>query len=431
MPIEPQKQTGQKARHFRGLFKDDPHRPQYHFLPPAHWLNDPNGLIQWQGAYHLFYQYNPEGAWHHRIHWGHAVSRDLVRWEDWPIALTPPPGHHHQDGCWSGCAVTPHGTPPLFYSGVQPQVVNIATSADDLLTWQKHPGNPVIATPPPDIDCGGEFRDPFVWQEPDGWTMLMGTRDAATGGVVLLYRSADLVNWEYLHPLLRGDKNQTEPFQTGTMWECPNLVKIGAKHALIVSFQRHETQRLLSTGYFVGQYKNRHFTHTHQGLVDYGPSFYAPQVMTDEQNRQLMWGWLREGRPDAEQRAAGWSGVMSLPRLLSIAPDNALLMSPAPELTALRGEEFRLDNLTLTPDTPNLLAPVRGDSLEILLEVEWRSAAAFGLKLRCTPDAAEQTLISYDVLSQHLTVDTSQASLNPALPAAPVTVQHPPARPTP
>lgn len=425
MPIDMHKQTSRKARHFRNLFKDDPHRPQYHYLPPAHWMNDPNGLIQWQGAYHLFYQYNPNGAYHGAIHWGHAVSRDLVHWEEWPIALTPTPGDHDHDGCWSGCAITPNGVPTLFYSGVYPQVVCLATSADGLLTWQKHPGNPIIAGPPAGIDTGGEFRDPFVWQEPDGWYMLMGTRNAAVGGAILLYRSDDLVNWEYLHPLLRGDKDQTAPFWTGSMWECPNLIKLGDKHALIVSFQHHESLRLLYTGYFVGEYNNRCFTHANQGLVDYGHSFYAPQVMTDESSRQLMWGWLREERPEADQRAAGWSGVMSLPRVLSLNADNVLRMSPAPELTALRGEEFRLDNVTLTPDTPNLLSTVHGDSLEILLEVELRSAAAFGLKLRCTPDAAEQTIVSYDVPGQRLTVDTSHSSLNPDLPAEPVTVSHP------
>jgi beta-fructofuranosidase len=113
-----------------------------------------------------------------------------------PIALTPTPGGYDQDGCWSGCAINHNGVPTLFYSGVFPQVVCMATSADDLLTWQKYPGNPVIAGPPSDIDAEGQFRDPFVWQESDGWYMVMAARSVGDG-VALLYRSDDLVNWEF------------------------------------------------------------------------------------------------------------------------------------------------------------------------------------------------------------------------------------------
>src|SRR5215475_5990469 len=84
---------------------NDPHRPRYHFLPPANWLNDPNGLIQWNGEYHMFYQYNPNGPFHGTIHWGHAVRTDLVHWRHLPVALAPEPGTADEDGCWSGVAV--------------------------------------------------------------------------------------------------------------------------------------------------------------------------------------------------------------------------------------------------------------------------------------------------------------------------------------
>jgi beta-fructofuranosidase len=418
-------QAAEKARYHRSLFRDDPHRPQYHYLPPAHWLNDPNGLIQFEGNYHLFYQYNPNGAYHDTIHWGHAVSHDLVHWEEWPIALTPTPGDHDQDGCWSGCAINNNGQPTIFYSGVHPQVVCMATSSDGLLTWQKYPGNPIISDPPDEIDSEGQFRDPFVWWEDGGWTMLMGTRSVEMGGAVLLYRSDDLVNWEYLHPLIRGDKYQTAPFRTGSIWECPNLLQLEDKHVLIVSFQHHESGRLLYTGYFTGDYHNHFFTHTKQGLVDYGHSFYAPQAMTDTQGRHLMWGWLREARPEAVQRRAGWAGVMSLPRVLSVGEDDVLLMTPAPELAALRGEEFRLDTVTVSAESDNVLATVQGDALEILLEVEFQSGTALGLHLLQSPDAAEQTLIMYDLLRQNLLVDASCASLDTTLKPEPVTAYHP------
>src|SRR6266487_6704302 len=140
--------------------RTDPHRPQYHFLPRANWLNDPNGLIQWGGTYHLFYQYNPNGPFHATIHWGHAASADLVHWRHLPIALAPTPGAADADGCWSGCAVNDGGVPTLIYSGHRngEQRACLATSADGLLTWQKHPGNPVIPGPPPGLDLVA-FRD--------------------------------------------------------------------------------------------------------------------------------------------------------------------------------------------------------------------------------------------------------------------------------
>ena len=126
----------------------DPHRPRYHVLPPSGWLNDPNGFIYHQGVYHLFYQHNPAGGFHADIHWGHAVSPDLARWQHRPIALAPTPDGPDAGGCWSGSAAIVGGRPVLFYSGVYPQTVCMATGDDDLDTWVKHP-TPLIAAPPP------------------------------------------------------------------------------------------------------------------------------------------------------------------------------------------------------------------------------------------------------------------------------------------
>src|SRR5256885_8803699 len=191
---------------------DDAHRPPYHFLSPSNWMNDPNGLIQWKGQYHLFYQYNPHGPFHGHIHWGHAVSSDLVHWTDLPIALTPTSGRADAYGCWSGCAIDNHGTPTLLYSGVHPQVVCLASGDEDLLTWHYYPGNPVIVGPPAELQArtGGDFRDPFVWREGDYWYLLMGSSIQGVGGAILLYRSVDLIHWDYLHPLLTGDARSEE-----------------------------------------------------------------------------------------------------------------------------------------------------------------------------------------------------------------------------
>ncbi len=156
----------------RERLRRDPHRPRYHFLPPAHWMNDPNGLIQWRGKYHLFYQHHPYGPLWANMHWGHAVSSDLVHWEHLPIALAPTPGSPDQDGVYSGCAVDNDGVPTIIYSGVRgkDQLVCLATADGDdenLVTWRKWPGNPVIPERPANLDIL-QYRDPSVWREADG-----------------------------------------------------------------------------------------------------------------------------------------------------------------------------------------------------------------------------------------------------------------------
>lgn len=395
----------------RTLLARDRLRPRVHFLPPANWMNDPNGLSQWQGQYHLFYQYNPEGAFHNRIHWGHTISDDLVHWQDCPVALIPTPGGADQDGCWSGCTINHEGVPTLFYTGVNPQAVCVATSQDRLLTWQKRP-QPVISAPPAGLEAGTpwDFRDPFVWQEGEMWYMVIGSRQVGVGGKVLLYRSPDLRNWEYRHALLEGDMHQPAPYWTGTMWECPNFFRLGEKYVLIISYQDGETGHLLYPGYVVGDFVDERFYPLTHGLLEYGGAMYAPQVMLDDQGRRLLWGWLMEGRGRDAQISAGWSGVMTLPRVLSLRDDNHLTLEPAPELAMLRGRVHTFTPFTLTPDTPNPLADIRGDCLEILITFAPDEASELSLKLCCSPDGTEQTSLIYTSAMHTLTVDRSLSS---------------------
>jgi beta-fructofuranosidase len=130
---------------------NDSQRPGFHFLPPRNWMNDPNGWIQWKGQYHLFYQYNPNGAFHADMHWGHAVSDDLVRWQHLPIALAPTPDGADKDGVYSGCIVDNQGVPTLFYTGVFPEVQCAAVGSDDLVSWEKR-AEPVIDGPPDGLE---------------------------------------------------------------------------------------------------------------------------------------------------------------------------------------------------------------------------------------------------------------------------------------
>lgn len=369
----------------------DPHRPRYHFSPPTNWLNDPNGMIDWNGTFHLFYQYNPNGPFHGTIHWGHASSTDLVHWRDHPIALAPTPGGPDAAGCWSGCAVDHNGTPTFVYTGANPQTVCLAVSTDGLESWQKYAGNPVIAAPPPEIAavCGGDFRDPYVWREDDAWWMVIGSRRAGVGGLVLLYRSANLTEWEFVRVLLAGDGQHSRFFDEGAMWECPNLLGFGDRHALIISVQDAQW-RPQHVAYFAGRYRNHEFTPDLGAVLVHGDSFYAPQATRLADGRILLFGWLRETRPAAAALAAGWSGCMSLPLIVTLLTDGRLRLTPAPELAALRQEQWTLSDLPLAPHAEHWLE-IAGAALEIEVEFEADQVDDYGLAVCCSPDGAEQT----------------------------------------
>lgn len=391
-------------------FTGDLHRPTFHFLPLAGWINDPNGLIQWEGEVHLFFQFNPLGPWHERIHWGHATSRDLVHWRHLPIALTPQAGEFDEGGCWSGCAVDDAGTPTLFYTGVFPQVVNRAVSRDGLLTWEKDAANPRIAGAPEPIaqQNGDDFRDPFVWREGDEWRLLIGSRTDA-GGILLLYRSRDLRNWEYVGPYLVGDRHAPERPWSGTMWECPNLLRFGDRSLLVISPQSAPTS-LLEPVWHSGPAGGDRFQSQKQGVLVHGHTFYAPQVTRLADGRIVMWGWLKEARPLAANIAAGWNGALSVPIEVTLDDDGAPRLAPVPELEALRRGHWTLCDLALA-ETPTLLDGIAGAALDMTLELEMEEGAEVGLLLRCAPDLSEQVTLWIGGHGQELSVERAHAGI--------------------
>jgi beta-fructofuranosidase len=393
----------------RQQLNGDIHRPRYHFLPPGNWMNDPNGLIQWQGKYHLFYQYNPDGAYHANMHWGHAVSDDLIHWQDLPIALTPTPGGPDESGCFSGCAVNNNGVPTIFYtstagerSAIQTQ--SLATSDDELLTWSKHPANPIITEVPAESGQTRDFRDPYVWREGDTWYMVIGSQIKDVGGVVFLYRSSNLIDWEYLNPLFSSDDTQY-----GLIWECPNFFRLGDKWVLIIS--AHTGSMVDTVFYFVGDFEDHRFTPQYNGVLDYG-NLYAPLTFTDSRQRRLMFGWLREARSEVDQRLAGWSGVQSIPRILTLDEQNRLLMNPVPELEAIRGQHHSVEPMPLTGTTT---LPVTGLALDIIAEFSVEANGYCGFSLACSADTTERVDIVYHAEHEQLSVHKINPETNGAL----------------
>ena len=369
----------------------DPLRPQYHLLPAHNWMNDPNGPIFFRGRYHMFHQYNPQGAIWGNMNWAHATSPDMIHWQYEPIALSPTPGGPDQDGVFSGSAVLDNGRPTVIYTAVAPpsstaeatlrdgvhtwretQCLAFAQD-DDLRTWKKLP-QPVIANPPEGLQVTG-FRDPALWREGDSWMLVLGSGVRGKGGMILLYTSSDLRHWTYLHPLIEGvpaHGDQVNPVDSGEMWECPDFFPLGNKHVLLIS-------TMGKVHWKVGTYVNQRFTPEREGVVDWG-AYYAAKSMLDRDGERILWGWIPEKRPDADLIAAGWAGVMSLPRVLSLNSENELRSDVANAADELRTANINIGDAQLSAVNRKKLDAVRIQNL------------AAEIKLQLHPKANEFTL---------------------------------------
>ncbi len=419
-----QSSSASAPRSLTELAERDGQRPRFHVVAPAGWLNDPNGLGQVDGRYHVFYQYNPHGAVHDRIHWGHASSDDLVTWTDEPVALVPSEDGPDRDGCWSGVLVDDGGTPTLIYSGHRDgrELPCVAVGSPDLRTWQPDAANPVISAPPEDLHVTG-FRDHCVWREGGMWRQLVGSGVAGGGGAALLYESRDLRSWSYLGPLVAGAAPSVEPSDplwTGTMWECVDLFRlrgVAGARADVLLFSACGDGELHHALAWTGTYAADGFVPERLHRLDLGGrDFYAPQSVRDEQGRRLVIGWLQEARPSEVSVANGWAGALSLPREVTIGPSGSLFQAPVTEVASLRGDPVGVPAQSLEPgDVVRLLS---GDQLDLELAVRLERGARIDLVLRATPDGEEHTVLHLlrppsGHAEIHVVLDRSRSSLQP------------------
>ncbi len=297
----------------------------------------------------------------------------------------------------------------------------MAVGDDELQSLTKYDANPVLSGPPPSVDTGPrlDFRDPFVWRESDRWYMIVGSKREGLGGTVLLYWSPDLFTWNYKGPLLQGNRHQTTPFWTGLMWECPNFFLLNDVWHLILSVSDEPPDalggHLLHVAAYSGAYKDHQFTPAHSTLLDYGHCFYAPQILRDGGERILMWGWLKERRSVQAQISAGWSGAMSLPRVLMVRESGQLGSQPAPELQRLRDRHIPYDNKVISLGDEVVYAMPEGSAWELIADIEAEPGAEILVTLEHSEDGRECTQITYCRAEGTLTLDTMQASCNPAV----------------
>ena len=394
----------------------DPYRPLYHFSSPENYMNDPNGLCQWQGRYHMFYQFRPAGL--DAIHWGHTVSDDLVHWQDLPIALYP----DVERDCFSGQTLVEPGRVIAIYHGTQSGNA-IATASDPLLlNWQKHPKNPVI--PIDSLSAKGdyitsnrtEYRvfDPCIWKEQDGYYSVSGTfhkgvRGVDAVGVDHLFHSKDLADWDYLGPLME-DAFFSEPGEDAAV---PNFWPIGNGRHMLLLFSHKRAGR-----YYVGKYdsSSHRFKPESHGRMNYGPysvgSLHAPSSTIDASGKYLGIFNVHTGR-DADDT----DEMMTLPRHYWLDSTNSLQMSPVPGLESLRSIHRSVNSIEIPANSEVLLDGIGGKALEIRATIELGSAREVGLYALRSTDGTERTRISL-YQSDHrqfeassLQIDVSESSL--------------------
>ncbi len=281
-------------------------RLSVHFEAEKGWINDPNGLCWYKGEYHAFFQHNPYSAQWSTMHWGHAVSCDLLHWQELPLALVPTEPYEDGDGCFSGSALEKDGVLYLMYTSVSKergQTQSMAMTRDGR-TFEKYAGNPVIAQSPVDPK-NKDFRDPKIFPYGEEYRMVCG---AGAGGLasVLLYKSKDLLHWEYMGPIF-------ESRDMGPVPECPDLFPLGDKWVL--AFSRMDEGHACQ--FVVGGFDGEKFTPESFQIVEKGRDFYAPQTFLDPKGRRILiaWlhGWERKTPPDAPR-----AGALSVPRELTL-----------------------------------------------------------------------------------------------------------------
>ena len=312
-------------------------RFKYHFEPNKGWMNDPNGLVFYKGYYHAFFQHNPKAPKWDTMHWGHAISMDLLNWEECDIALYPDMDYEDDGGCFSGSAVEKDGRLYLFYTSVSHklgQTQSVAYS-DDGFHFTKYEGNPVISHYPE--DGSKEFRDPKVIKYEDHYLMVVGScKD--NKGRVLLYKSFDLLSWDYVGILYEAD-DYSGPI------ECPDLFYLKeqalaegtaggyAQESKYILMYSRVDLRTHATQFIVGTFDGQRFIQKKKCTPEMGPQFYAPQTFEAPDGRRILIGWFYDWKMEPEE-GLEYAGALTIPREVTLSNDK-LLINPVMEAESL------------------------------------------------------------------------------------------------
>jgi fructan beta-fructosidase len=396
---------------------NEQHRPQVHFSPQANWMNDPNGMVFFNNKYHLFYQYYPDSTVWGPMHWGHAISRDLITWEHQPVALYPDSLGY----IFSGSAVVDvHNSSGFGKDGVSPLVAifthhdatkeksdpehvetqSIAYSTDEGKTWTKYSNNPVIKNP-----GIRDFRDPKVsWFEAGKkWIMTLATLDRIT-----FFSSPNLKEWT------KESEFGKEFGEHGGVWECPDLFPlnyIGEQiWILLVNINPGGPNGGSATQYFTGKFDGNTFTpfQTDTRWIDYGPDEYAGITWSNTGDRKIFLGWMSNWQYANIVPTEKWRSATTIPRDLGIEKigDKYLVTStPVPELSSIAGKPVLLQNVAAkTYDLTQELGKLNGPA-----QLKFQTSKLESFTLELSNDAGEKVLIGYDKSTNNYFLDRTNS----------------------
>ncbi len=379
MSSEKLKQTHEyETAHAKAITEQE--RPVFHLSPMTGWMNDPNGFSYYKGKYHMFYQYNPYDTNWGPMHWGHAVSEDMLNWEHLPAALAPDHDYDNVGGCFSGSAETlSDGRQLLMYTGVAREqqedgsMIDIQTqcmAVGDGIQYTKYEGNPVLtAADLPDGASRIDFRDPKMWRSEDGnFYCVVGSRPADGSGQIILYESENGFDWKF-NQILIQNKNRF-----GKMWECPDFFELDGKWVLLVSPQDVQADGLLFGSGNIGiavighMDEKKKFVEETIQTIDYGIDFYAPQTIKTQDGRRVMIGWMQNWDTcSVRMDDAKWYGQMSCPRELALV-NGKLIQKPVRELEKLYTKKTVHENVII--DKKLQLDEVYGRIMDLIIELE-------------------------------------------------------------
>ena len=383
----------ENARELRERILSDPARPGYHFVMPEGVAMpfDPNGAIYWKGRYHLFYIFQDTRLGKKSDHWGHMSSTDLFHWRHHPTGLL--------DGMYSGnCFLNKDGVPTICYHQHGEGNAMAVALDDDLNEWEKLDSNPISPRTREGDEHHGKYRswDPFGWLEGDTYYAIFGGQRPAVA------KSRTLEGeWKHAGDLFA---HGIEGVSLDEDVSCPDLFRLGGKDVLLCISHR------LGCRYYVGEWKNEQFhpeSHAQMSWVD--NSFFAPESLVDGKGRRIMWAWILDEPLFGARTKHGWSGTLSLPRLLSLGNDGLLRMDVPEEIEALRYGGLRMGPLTVPAGEDLTADGAAGNSLELLVEMDSAEASAYGIKVCASQDGQEETSVFYDARDKLLKLDTRRS----------------------
>ncbi len=385
---------------------NDFYRPKYHYSAKCGWINDPNGFSVYKNKYHLFAQHNPKATEWGPMHWSHAISDDLISWEHLPIALTPSEDYEIDLGCFSGTAIEHDGKHILMYTGSkgkigEPCQQEQCIAIGDGVNYNKCELNPVItAKNLPDFVKNSDFRDPKIFKHNGVFYALMGAMVHEKNiGTMLLYKSNNLSDWEYVGETLRAPEDGS----MGIVFECPDIFKIDGKHVILTSpinmpKQGYKYANISSSVYFVGDmdFNTGKFSVDYYDEIDTGFDFYAPQSTVNKKGETVMIAWAQmwERNFVTHELSHGWAGAMTIPRKLSLI-DGKLIQTPVEELETYHKENFS----SLNEGSQNLY--------RLIMDIDLSLGSKFELELLKT--TAGSFMVKYDKVSNSLIIDRGKS----------------------